>query len=170
MNNRYPYLPEGRDILHVPADNPFMKEAIEMRNTFSTDKWYPTGAVAVFENKIVAKDANQSKLKNKFLIDFHKNKFCVRKILRIKTGEKYWACPGCATHHQHSESRVAKELMKQGIKGADLYLYGHWWCCKPCWDEMIKADIKDVYLVEGAFELFEKRAHVVAEAIRNSQR
>lgn len=156
MNNRYPYLPEGREIKYVPVSDLFMSEAMNMRNNFSTDQNHPTGAVGTFENKIISKASNQSKLKNKKLIDFHKNKFCIRRFLKIKTGTKYWLCPGCATHHQHSEYQVSEELIKKGIKGADLYLYGHWWCCKPCWDAMIRADIKNVYLVDNAEQLFKK--------------
>lgn len=156
MNNRYPYLPEGRDIKYVPVTNIFMAEAMDARNTLSTEMNHPTGAVGVFDGKIISKEANKSKFRSKKLIDFHKNKFCIRKFFKIKTGTKYWMCPGCATHHQHSESRVSADLMKKGILGADLYLYGHWWCCKPCWDAMIKAGIKNVYLVDNAEELFKK--------------
>ena len=90
MNNRYPYLPEGREIKHVPATNIFMAEAMNMRNNFSSDAGHPTGAVGVLGNDIIVKDANQSKLKNKKLIEFHKSAFCVRKFFKIKTGTKYW--------------------------------------------------------------------------------
>jgi hypothetical protein len=38
----------------------------------------------------------------------------------------------------------------------DLYLWGHWWCCKLCWDKMIEVGIKNVYLMEGVDKLFKK--------------
>lgn len=152
----YPYLPEGRDIKYVSISDHFMKEAIDMRNNFSTDINHPTGAVAVFNNLIVAKAANKSRLHNRKLIEFHKNKFCLRRFLKIKTGTHYWICPGCADYTKHSEAQIAKQLIGKGIKGADIYLYGHWWCCKPCWDSMIKAGINNVFLVDNATELFKK--------------
>ncbi len=158
MNNRYPYLPEGRIIKYVPASDSFMKEAMYMRNTFSTDTNHPTGAVVVMEGKIIGKGANQSALKNKKLIELHRNGLCVRKFLKIKSGEKYWLCPGCASCKHHAETRATIDAIKKNgsAKGADLYLYGHWWCCKPCWDSMINAEIRDVYLVDKADDLFKK--------------
>ena len=40
------------------------------------------------------------------------------------------------------------------LPGADLYLYGHWWCCEPCWNAMINAGIKNVYLLKKSEVLF----------------
>ena len=112
--------------------------------------------VVVMNGEIIGKDANQSALKNKKLIELHKNGFCVRKFLKIKSGEKYWLCMGCASYKHHAEARAIADANKKGNKtqGADLYLYGHWWCCKPCWDVMISAGVRYVYLVEGANEMF----------------
>ena len=158
MTNEYPYLPEGRTIGYVPADNEFMREAMRLRNEELTDFQVPTGAVVVSNGEIIGRAANQSSLKNKKLIDFHKNVFCVRRFLKIPTGTKYWLCPGCAQFRHHAESRAVKDALKNKdyIKGANLYLYGHWWCCKPCWDAMIAAGIDKVYLVEGATGLFRR--------------
>jgi deoxycytidylate deaminase len=36
-------------------------------------------------------------------------------------------------------------------------MWGHWWCCKPCWDNMIAAGIKNVYVIEGSEILFNKK-------------
>jgi deoxycytidylate deaminase len=157
MNNRYPYLPEGREVKYVPISNEFMTEAMRVRNTESTDFQHPTGAVVVHEGNIVGTGANQSALKNKKLIEIHKNGFCVRKFLKIPSGQKYWLCPGCSSCRHHAETRAVKDAIKnKSAKGADLYLYGHWWCCQPCWDEMIAGGIRDVYLVDTADELFKK--------------
>ena len=62
MNNRYPYLPEGRNIKYVSIENPFMKEAMNVRNTFSTDYNHPTGAIVVKDNQVIGTGANQSLL------------------------------------------------------------------------------------------------------------
>lgn len=172
MNHEYPYLPEGRTISYVPASNPFMMEAARARAELSSEKNYSTGAVVVRDSRIIGRAGNQAALKNKTLQEFHRTKLCVRKLLKIPSGQKYWVCPGCAKYQHHAEWGAVRDALKhtKDITGADVYLYGHWWCCKPCWKSMIDAGIKNVYLVEGAFELFEKRSHVVAEATRHTQK
>lgn len=156
MEINYPYLPEGRIIEYVPANDPFMAEATKVRNELSTELNHPTGAVIVLNGQVIGRAANQSSLKNKKLIKLHKDGLCVRKMLKIKTGQKYWLCPGCAQFRHHAEVRSIRDALSRNksIQGADLYLYGHWWCCKPCWDKMIAAGIGHVYLVENATELF----------------
>ena len=162
----YPYLPEGRTIKHVSVSNEFMREAKLIRDQRSTERNYPTGAVLVLDSQIIEREANKPAFKNKKLQQLHKNGWCVRQWFKIPSGKGYWTCPGCAKCRHHAESRVVKAALKRhgSIQGADLYLYGHWWCCKPCWDTMRAAGVRDVYLVEGAFELFEKREYVRATA------
>jgi dTMP kinase len=135
-----------------------MIEAKRIRDEWSTDGLVPTGAVIVKNGKIIGRAANQSALKNWKLRDFHKNTFCIRRALKVPTGTRYWMCPGCASHRHHAESRSIKDAEKRhgSVKGADLYLYGHWWCCKPCWDAMIQAGIRNVYLAEGSAEQFKR--------------
>jgi deoxycytidylate deaminase len=154
----YPYLPAGREILFVPETNEFMAEAKRIRNTESTDFKNPTAAVIVKDEKIIGQSANHSNLNNKKLIDLH-SKYCIRRIFKVPSGKGYFLCPGCATHKQHGESSAIRDALKKGndTQGANLYLYGHWWCCQPCWDAMIKAGIKNVYLVENAHELFARK-------------
>ncbi len=153
----YPYLPDGREIQYVSADNFFMdaaRKAVEELSTVSNQK---TGAVVVKDGVIIGRGANQSRLKNKKLSVLHQ-RYCVRKLLHIKTGTRYWLCPGCANFRDHAESRAvfdAKQAWGDPC-GADLYLWGHWWCCKPCWDTMIAAGISRVYLLEGSEKLFKK--------------
>lgn len=158
MNHKYPYLPEGREFKYVPISNPFMAETKRVTLAQSTDANHPTGAVIVKDGKILGSAANKSALNNKKLIELHRKGFCVRKILKIPSGQKYWLCPGCASHKMHAEPGAIKDAQKKygDITGADLYHWGHWWCCQPCWDSMIKAGIKDVYLVDNADELFKK--------------
>jgi len=157
MNNKYPYLPEGREIKYVPISDVYMSEAREIALKYSTDSKQPTSAIVVKDGKVIGRGTNQSNLRNKFLLDLH-NKFCIRKMLKIKSGTKYWMCPGCASSGMHAEPRGVKDAQKKcgDISGADLYHWGHWWCCKPCWDSMISAGIRNVYLVEDADKQFKK--------------
>ncbi len=156
--SKYPYLPKNRTLLYVPEDNKYMLKAREVALIKSTDKKVPTGVVVVgADREILVTAANQSVLKNKFLLNTHKN-WCIRKLFKIPSGEKYWLCPGCASHKNHGEYRAVSILEKkfpQKINSnLDLYLWGHWWCCKPCWDKMILVGIKNVYLQEGIDKLF----------------
>ena len=156
----YPYLPTGRTILYVPFSNTYILAAKETADKYSTDKKNPTGAVVVNQDgKILVSAANQSAVKNKFLLDTHKH-WCIRKFFKIKSGEKYWLCPGCASCKNHAEYRAANALIKMSLaktdSNNDLYLWGHWWCCKPCWDKMIEANIKNVYLDASSVEMLTK--------------
>lgn len=156
----FPYLPDNREIEFVGEDNKFMQVALTEKGK-SNDQLYPTGAVVVKNDKIVAEAHNRAGYTNKFLIKIHKEGFCFRRWLKIKTGEKYWVCPGCATHKNHAESSIVLRFEREGrlhlLQDTDLYLAGHWWCCKPCWDNMIRAGIKHVYIMKGAKEKFDKR-------------
>ncbi len=44
----------------------------------------------------------------------------------------------------------------KNLKGASLYLDGHWWMCKPCWDLIIKVGITKTYLRKNSMELYKK--------------
>lgn len=155
---QYPYLPEGREIKYAKADDFFMKSAREACLELSTDKQHPTGAILVKNGKIIFRGANQSAIKNEKMLALHKKGYCPRKILKIPSGQKYWLCPGCASSKNHAETRLVKEARKAGVKtaGADVYLWGHWWCCEPCWKAMIEAGVRDIYLLEGSEKLFDK--------------
>lgn len=157
----YPYMPDGRGVEYVSGDDVYMQEAERLSREESTDVQHSTGAVVVMKGDIIGKGANQSALKSKKLLRIHKDGFCVRRLLKIPSGQKYWLCPGCSSCKQHAESRAVKDAIskhgRNNVNGADLYLYGHWWCCKPCWDRMIDVGISRVFLVEGATELFTRR-------------
>jgi tRNA(Arg) A34 adenosine deaminase TadA len=156
----FPYLPEGREIEFVPEDNVYMQMALEEKAK-SNDQLYPTGAVVIKDGQVLAQAHNRAGYKWKWLINWHQHGFCFRRWFKIKTGEKYWMCPGCATNKNHAESTLVNKMEKEGrlgeLSGTDLYLAGHWWCCKPCWDNMIRAGIKNVFLMKGAKEKFDKR-------------
>lgn len=153
-NIKYPYLPEGHNISHVSIENPFMAQAKETAR-LSNDQQQPTGAVIVFDGKIISSASNKNPLTNLKLIKLHK-KYCIRHILKIPSGQKYWACPGCASNESHAESRASKQLLEKGLTTGklDLYLWGHWWCCDVCWNNMLKLPINNVYLLEDSEILF----------------
>lgn len=154
----YPYMPKDREIKYVPENNPFMLEAKRFSLQNSTDLNHPTGAVMVKDGRTLGYGANHSIFKNKQFVALHGRGFCVRKWFKIKSGSKYWLCPGCVKSHNHAEASAVRDAIgKHGIdtvRGADMYLWGHWWCCKPCWDRMIESSIRDIYLMEKSEVIF----------------
>lgn len=155
MTIKYPYLPEGREIKYVPEDNVFMQAARRACEEIATDINRPTGAVLVKDGKIISRVGNRAPITNRKLIELHGRGYCIRRMLKVKTGSKYWLCPGCCAPKYHSEWSAVREAGKLiDARGADVYLWGHWWCCKPCWDAMIKGGIRDVYLLDTSAEKF----------------
>jgi deoxycytidylate deaminase len=144
--NDLPYLPAGREILYAAADNEFMMAARAAAETLSSDKEHPTGVVITRDGGILARGANVS--------TYHEEHGCRRKELHIPTGEGYELCEGCDPRN-HAEQGAISEV-QGGCKNADIYLWGHWWCCESCWSKMIEAGIKNVYLAAGAEEKFKK--------------
>jgi len=146
----YPYLPDGRDFGFVPADNPYMEFAREMAKLYSLDDAVKTGAVLVSNGVVIGTGANGS--------DFHKTNVCERVRQDIPTGEGYELCEGCHPNN-HAERRAVETAKTSGeaVQGAELYLWGHWWACKPCWDSMLAEGVSRVYLQEGSEILFNKQ-------------
>ncbi len=146
---KYPYLPENRAILYVPADHTFMQAAREYALRHSLDDAVKTGSVIVKFGVIVGYGANGS--------DYHKTNLCERVRQKIPTGQGYELCEGCHPKN-HSEPRAIENARQNGYDphGADLYLWGHWWCCEPCWSAIDKAGIVNVYLMEGSERLFNR--------------
>jgi len=145
--NALPYLPAGKTIAYVKEDHEFMQAAKQAAHALSFDPKHPIGAVIVKNGVIIGQGANGSV--------FHHWLGCLRKLLKIPTGKGYWLCPGCQPRH-HAEPSALKAVQRDGIEvsGADMYLWGHWWCCQACWEKMIKAGINQVYLVEDAQQKF----------------
>ena len=115
----------------------------------SLDPAVPTGSAIVKSGKVVAVGANGS--------NYHQTHTCRRVELGIPTGQGYELCEGCHPKN-HSEAKAIAAANAAGIAttGADLYLWGHWWCCQPCWDKMIAAGIQHVYLLENSETIFNK--------------
>ncbi|MEK7572559.1 MAG: hypothetical protein AAB493_01750 [Patescibacteria group bacterium] len=157
----YPYLPEGHTIMYVSGNNEFIREAKRLAFLYSTDRRMPTGAVIVRsgDNAIVAKESSKASIKNSKLLAFHK-KYCIRRFLKIPSGQKYWMCPGCAGGNRHAEYRASEKLIKNGFNKDgqfDLYLWGHWWACKDCWSKMLEIPIRYVFVLEGSEILFNEK-------------
>jgi deoxycytidylate deaminase len=147
---KYPYLPSGKSFKYVAHDNEFMIEARDARQRLSGDPSYPVGAVLVKDGRIIAKVGNGYNQGKQIHI-------CPRIVLECPSGTGYELCklhddPG------HAEQMAVKIAQEQGIeiKGADLYMYGHWWACEPCWNKLINAGVRDVYLVDDAHERFSR--------------
>lgn len=144
----YPYIAPGRTIGYVPDDNLFLQRAAAL--TMAMRARYPraviTGAVLVKEGAIIGAGTNHP---------IH-HSFCPRTAFSFPSGEGYELCPRHCHSQNHAERTAIRNTQEQnrGTNGADLYLYGHWWLCKPCWDEIIAAGIRDVYLAKDATEKF----------------
>ncbi len=140
---KYPYT-------YVSADNPFMAAAEKYALENSLDKEMPTGSVIVDSNGLtIGRGANGS--------NHHELFGCERKRQHIPTGEQYELCEGCDPKN-HSELRAIADADNDELDtfGADLYLWGHFWCCEPCTRAMREAGIANVYLLEGSDILFDK--------------
>ncbi|MBT3349177.1 hypothetical protein HN954_04030 [bacterium] len=144
---KLPYLPLGSEIKFLDDKNKFLIAAKKVALEFSKDPEHPTGAVVVRDGKIIGRGANGS--------DFHEKNGCRRKKLGIPTGKNYELCPGCDPKN-HAEQTAIADVSARGKNsaGADLYLWGHFWCCESCWEKMIENGIRDVFLVEGAWKKF----------------
>ena len=146
---RYPYLPDGKTLEYVPENNRFMIYARLIAWCDSLDPIMPGAAVVVKDGEILGAEANGS--------EHHKLFGCERVRRGCPTGEGYELCEGCHPKN-HSETQAIKNARENGSdpQGADLYLWGHWWCCKWCWEVMISAGIRKVFLLEKSEELFNK--------------
>lgn len=128
-----------------------MEEAKEYALEESRSHRLPTGAVVVKDGEVVGRGANGN--------EYHEENGCDRHELRekgeLESGEGYDLCPGCS-YEFHCESRAIEDAREKGVdlEDADLYLWGHWWLCRPCLDKVEEAGISDVYLVENAEEKF----------------
>lgn len=143
----YPYRPSGRRFRYAPASDPIMRLAMRYARRYSKDRLMPNTSVVVVGGNPVATGANGS--------DYHRLYGCRRRARGSTTGEEYHLCEGCHPRN-HSERRAINRARegRRDIRGADLYLWGHYGCCPDCWREIAAAGIRDVYLVEGAEALF----------------
>lgn len=140
-----PYLPENREILYIDENNKYMQEA-KKQSLLSGCAKQKVGCVIVVDEKVVAHGANGDNGKHGIPTK------CQREVLGCKTGEGYENCTQCQ-ESGHAEAVAIREK-KSDIFGGDLYLFGHWWVCKPCWDRIIQSEIKNVYLCQKKYLFF----------------
>ena len=98
------------------------------------------GAVVVYDGEVIGKGANGS--------DYHKLHGCKRRLLGVPTGQDHHLCEGCRSEN-HAEYRAVEDALNNydgDITGFDLYLYGHWHCCRSCWDKMLKHGVNQVFV------------------------
>lgn len=147
----YPYVAKDGSFGYVSADNKYILAAKETARRKSLDKVMPTGTVLVKDGQIIGRGANGS--------TYHEQFGCERVRLNIPTGEGYELCEGCSPKN-HSEPRAVKDALSKGNspEGAEAYLWGHWWCCEPCWATLLANGINQVFLVDGSEVLFNKLA------------
>jgi deoxycytidylate deaminase len=145
----YPYMPDGREILYVGEDNPFMAQAKKVREEYSMPGLTVSASVLVKDGEVIGEGSVG--------MGYHKEKGCERIAHNAPTGTGYDLCPGCYADN-HGEAKAVQNAQESGkdVSGSDLYLYGHWWCCKPCWERMIAAGVRNVFLLEGSEVLFNK--------------
>lgn len=138
-------MPKDRKIQYIPEKNKFILLAKKIAKKSGCTK-QATGSVLVKNGKIIGKGTNAGK----------RVRVCPRVLRGSKTGEDYHFCKDYCNQEGHSEVMAVRDAEKNGhnVAGSDLFLYGHWWCCKNCWDVMIKAGIKNVYLMKKSEEKF----------------
>lgn len=144
----YPFLPVEGSIAYVPVHDPFMQQAKKVSETRARGCNWCVGCVFVRDGAVLTSAGNNEDSVQQPI-------FCARRAIGCKTGEGYDLCGLCSG--PHAEATAVLRAQEQGISlaGADAYLYGHWWCCAPCWNAMIGAGVTRVFLVEQATELFE---------------
>lgn len=146
----YPYMPPEGRIEYVPADDRYMQEAMEYARANSLDETMPNASLVVLNDEVVGRGANGS--------DYHKTHECERVRLGIPTGQGYELCEGCHPKN-HSEPKAVADARQNGhqdLTDAKVYLWGHWWCCEPCWKTMIDAGIRTVVLLQDSEILFNR--------------
>lgn len=169
-------MPADRFLKYVPADHPFMLEAAKAREECAGDPLYPVGIVMVKparpddpgrsggDGVVVARAGNG------FNRGPGKVHVCPRIVLDCPSGTGYELCdlhdaPG---HSERMVLQAAREAHVDPV-GADVYMFGHWWACEPCWTALIEAGVRDLYVVDDAHERF-SRERVYGETLTPSVR
>lgn len=154
-------MPEGKTIKFVPLNNKWMQAARKECDTNGNCSWWPTGAVIVKGNKIISRGANKGVY----------NAICPRVEQQCPSGTGYELCTRHCKQTGHAEKNaiLAAERENYDLTGADMYLFGHWWCCQSCWESILRHDFGEIYLLENAHKIFTKEARLTAHKIREEQ-
>ncbi len=158
MSVEYPYLPEGRAFQFVDEEHEHMQAAKLAQEECAGDPIHPVGVVLVKDGQVVARAGNGF---NRGPGQVH---VCPRIVQECPSGTGYELCD-LHNNPGHAEPMAVAAAKEAGIdlQGADAYMYGHWWCCEPCWKSMIDAGVENVYLPHDAHKKFE--AHAFSDAI-----
>lgn len=147
----YPFMPPEGEIIYEPADNTYLQIAKDFAREFSLDKTMPNTSVIVKDGEILSIGANGS--------NYHDEYGCERVRQNIPTGQGYELCEGCHPKN-HGEQSAIMNAFSDGngdrLEGAEVYLWGHWWCCESCWDAMRASGITTVHLLEESDVLFNR--------------
>lgn len=83
---------------------------------------------------------------------------CPRVLQGLPSGYGYELCQHCI-EKKHVEADAIRNARLEGVDtaGGEIYIFGHWWACEPCWEKIRAAGIKKIYLVQGAVEMFQER-------------
>jgi deoxycytidylate deaminase len=147
----YPFIHILGTIIYSEGFNQYMVAAKEYAKNHSLDESMPNASVIVRNGKILAYGANGS--------EYHANNVCERVKQNIPTGQGYELCEGChPKNHSESSAILSANTTNVDIRGAEIYLWGHWWCCEPCWNTMIESGINTVHLLAGSEHLFNRES------------
>jgi deoxycytidylate deaminase len=149
----------------LPDDNEFIQKAKQAAIKYSLTSVFPIGIVAEKNGKILAEAGNGNGYHEANLETPGHRKGCIRRFLndereregkaKFKGGEGFELCPGCHTD-SHAEANLIKITRNQNnyneLKDANIYMYGHFWCCKPCFEKMLSAGIKNVRTLPFQFD------------------
>lgn len=136
---------------YVNASHPFMREAYKEACKSGCGS-RQVGAVIVKEGTVIARG---------YTSKGREPAPCPRVLQNLPSGVGYELCPHCGESDlgSHAEADTITNAKIAGVdtQGGELYMFGHWWVCEPCWGKIRIAGIRKIFLVEGAVEMFQKR-------------
>ncbi len=158
---QYPHLPHNRTFSFVSLTHPMMQAARDAAKQKSGCSWWQTGAVIVKDGTILGRGANEGQWQP----------LCPRYEQGCGTGEGYELCKNICKQTGHAETTAIDDCLGQNNNPAhaDLYLFGHWWCCENCWNTIIHHNISTVFLLKDAHTIFTRESRTrVKERIKTA--
>lgn len=132
----------------VSLENTYMAQAKAIRDLSHCAK-QKVGAV------VVSKDGTVIGLGNNDTTETFD--VCPRDTAGCVSGQGYEMCHDICGQNFHAETAAlvymgslrAKVFGSVNFHDTSLYLYGHWYCCANCLEEIAKAGITRVYTLDG---------------------
>lgn len=146
----------------VYEDSEIFEKFLVPKNKLERQKYNFTGFLTnslILKNNHILSYSIQNISKHK---DIDQNGLCYRERLRkrgkINSGEGYELCNGC-NHSNHSEVLAVEKILQKNPKEQELqnltaYLYGHWWSCANCSQNMSKLGVKKLIICKSWVEKF----------------